>query len=235
VPNPYFKFKQFTVVHHRCAMKVNTDGCLLGSWAEAEKPENILDIGTGSGVIALMLAQKYVDATVTGVEIEKKCAQQCAQNFSDSPFSERLNCCHSAIQNFTASTKYDLIVSNPPYFEKDTPAKEQQRHQARHQETLHLDELFKQSANLLSGTGHFCLILPIQLASSAMRQANRFGFYVHREVVLRPLPQKAPHRVLFSFSFVEANNRKDEVIIEQTRGMYSQTVAAWLKPYYLNL
>ena len=142
-------------------MKVNTDGCLLGSWAHHESPKRILDIGAGSGVIALMLAQRYEKAAITAVEIEQACANQCILNFENSPFQDRLTCINEDINLFENSSLFDLIVSNPPYFENATPAKGTARLRARHHNTLSLTDLFKNVNRLLNEKGDFCLILPI--------------------------------------------------------------------------
>jgi tRNA1Val (adenine37-N6)-methyltransferase len=235
VPNPYFKFKQFTVFHDQCAMKVNTDGCLLGSWAAAKSPQSILDIGTGSGVIALMLAQKYPQAQVDGVEIENTCAKQCIANFTESPFADRLRCYCNAIQDFESDVKYDLIVSNPPYFQNNTPSPNKKRHQARHQMGLSLEELFRKTTSLLTTNGTFCLILPKDLRNAATEQASKTGLHQYEEITLRPLPNKPPHRVLLSFSTRPCVYMSDELSIEIDRGHYSPDVTKWLKPYYLNL
>lgn len=235
MPNPYFRFKQFTVFHDQCAMKVNTDGCLLGGWASSTSPKKILDIGAGSGVIALMLAQKYPEAQVEGVEIEAVCAAQCTSNFARSPFADRLKCHNIAIQHVKTNARYDLIVSNPPYFLNDTPSAEKTRHQARHQIGLSLDELFRAVAQLLAQNGTFCVILPYHLRQHAIDFASPNGLVLNEEVTLKPLPEKQPNRALLSFSFQSGTLKSDAIAIETKRGQYSPRVTTWLKPYYLNL
>lgn len=216
-------------------MKVNTDGCLLGAWASAKSPKRILDIGAGSGVIALMLAQKYPEAIIDGIEIETICAKQCEINFSNSPFYNRLQSHNLAFQDFKTDAQFDLIVSNPPYFSNDTPSAETKRHQARHQIGLSVEELILKTSSLLTANGKFCLILPLHLRDNAVLEARKSKLHLNEEVALSPLPDKKPHRVLLAFSPFEDRYISSEESIELARGEYSPTITKWLKPYYLNL
>ncbi len=216
-------------------MKVNTDGCLLGSWAHHNNPKRILDIGAGSGVIALMLAQRFEKAEVTAVEIEDECAKQCTSNFEKSPFQDRLTCINVDINQFESSLSFDLIVSNPPYFENATPAKGNARLHARHHKKLTLLDLFKNVNRLLSETGNFCLILPFERQEEAVNIAEQFDLYPNEIVALRPLPEKPIHRSMMLFSRYNTSISKTEVSIEIERSQYSPIVTDWLKPFYLNL
>ncbi len=216
-------------------MKVNTDGCLLGSWAHHKSPKRILDIGAGSGVIGLMLAQRYKTAEITAVEIEEACASQCTSNFEKSPFQDRLACINTDINHFESSLSFDLIVSNPPYFENATPAKGSARLHARHHNKLTLIDLFKNVNRLLIETGSFSLILPIERKNEAINNAKQYDLYLNEIINLRPLPEKPIHRSLMRFSRHSTSVSKTEVSIEFERSQYSPIVTDWLKPFYLNL
>jgi tRNA1Val (adenine37-N6)-methyltransferase len=160
--NNYFRFKQFTIIQERSAMKVGTDGVLLGAWTKVPQAGSILDIGTGTGVIALMLAQRSADALVTGIEYEMEAAREATENAENSPWSNRLNMLHISFQDFykTCPAKFDLIISNPPFFINSRKPKEGKLSAAKHNHLLPLDDLALGIANLLSDDGIFSLILP---------------------------------------------------------------------------
>ena len=187
---PYFRFKQFTVWHDRCAMKVGTDGVLLGAWAGQERlgetqvnhPRNILDIGTGSGLIALMLAQRFPKAHITGIDCDKDAAMQAMENFTGSPWADRLRTVH--IGPF-----YDNTLTNP----------DSRRSAARHTDGLPHDELLLLSASLLSDSGVFSLIIPSESEKSILRLADRSRLYLHRITRVYSKPSPRPRRILASF------------------------------------
>ena len=233
--NPYFRFKQFAVYHDTCAMKVNTDGCLLGGWANHTEPKNILDIGAGSGVIGLMLAQRFEHAQITLVEIDAQCATQCALNAAKSPFAERVSTVNSAIQDFKPNTQFDLIVSNPPYFENDTPAVGEARLSARHHHTLTLKELFHAAACLLTTNGQFCLILPYHRLAKTLEIASQVGLQISQQINIRSLPNKPVTRVLLAFSTQPSALKIKEMNIEVLPGEYSAESKQLLGDFYLNL
>ncbi|MCA9182656.1 MAG: methyltransferase, partial [Planctomycetales bacterium] len=148
-----FRCKQFTVRHDQCAMKVGTDAILLGAWSAAVEPKRILDIGTGSGIIALMLAQRFPAAYVTAVEINSAACEQACGNFAIAPFYDRLTLTHSAVQEFRPKGSYDLVVCNPPWFQKSFKPLDAARTMARHSDSLSLDELGAAASRLLSPGG----------------------------------------------------------------------------------
>ena len=233
--NSWFRFKQFTIHHSCCAMKVNTDSCLLGAWARSDKPKNILDIGAGSGVIGLMLAQRFVDATITLVEIIPECAEQCSQNATKSPFKNRTTCVNTAIQQFNSPFQFDLIVSNPPYFENDTPAAGLTRQAARHHNTLPLAELFESATRLLSPTGFFSVIIPYHRLNQAKELATLNQLFIHEQVAIRSLPNKPITRSLLSFSKQKGLLFENELSIQEYPGKYTQPVINLLSDFYPNL
>ena len=233
--NDFFRFKEFEVRHQDCAMKVNTDGCLLGGWATAIAPKNILDIGAGSGVIALMMAQKFALAQVDAVEIDPNCATQCQANFVASSFANRLQSHQVAIQNFKTTTKYNLIASNPPYFAHDLQNPNAAKAKARHQISLTSEDLFFQVSRLLSPEGVFCVIIPIQILKNALICAAKNGLFLQKEMVVQSLPKKPIGRYLLQFGFEEVEINKEEMCIYDTPSNYSQRFIGLLKPFYLNL
>lgn len=176
-----FRFKQFTVDDSHCAMKVGTDGVLLGAWAmssvplagQAAEPKRILDVGTGSGVVALMLAQRFRSANITAIDINAEAAAQAAVNFTASPWSERLSSRHLSLQQLTDlhGEGYDLIVSNPPYFTESLKAPDTNRATARHADSLPLEQLFRLSADMLKPTGRLSIITPAAHCNSLRRLA----------------------------------------------------------------
>lgn len=161
--SPFFRFRQFTVWHDRCAMKVGTDGVLLGAWAtpDAETaPRRILDVGTGSGLIALMLAQRFPTACVDALDLDHEAVLQARSNFAASPFATRLNAYHTSLQTYTPDARYDLIVSNPPYFRDSLKNPDPARNIARHTDTLSYADLLSHSLRLLAPGATLALILP---------------------------------------------------------------------------
>lgn len=233
--NNWFAFKQFTVVHTNCAMKVGTDACLLGAWAAAQNPIHILDIGAGSGVVGLMLAQRYPQARIDMVEIEEKCAATCLSNAQKSPFSARISCVHSAIQDFESHNTYDLVVSNPPYFQNNTPAPHEARNLARHQNKLPLFDLFVETQKSLAINGNFCLILPFNRLQEAVAHAQQVNLFLNDAWHIKSLPHKSATRVLLRFSRQKVEKEPQTLVLCHTANHYTIEARALLSPFYLNL
>lgn len=200
---PYFRFKQFTVWHDRCAMKVGTDGVLLGAWAGEAKSSSvrrILDIGTGSGLIALMLAQRFPNAMIDGIDIAPSAIEQAQDNFSASPFCTRLRAHSSSLQEWQPKEKYDLIVSNPPYFSNSLLCPEKIRSNARHDSMLSFTDLLVHSCRMLSLTGTLALVLPADAETSILAEARLSRLYCVRLCRIRTTASKCPKRILIAFS-----------------------------------
>ncbi|MGM9811044.1 MAG: tRNA1(Val) (adenine(37)-N6)-methyltransferase [Paludibacteraceae bacterium] len=210
---PYFRFKQFTVRHDRCAMKVGTDGVLLGAWAgtsesseEASQPamtssiERILDVGTGSGLVALMLAQRFPNALIDGIDIDSSAVLQAQDNFSASPFSTRLRAYSSPLQDWQPQEKYDLIVSNPPYFSNSLLCPDNARTNARHDNTLSFAELFEHSDRLLSPCGTLALVLPADAEKEILALSRLHHLYCVRLCRVHTTAAKPAKRILIAFS-----------------------------------
>jgi tRNA1Val (adenine37-N6)-methyltransferase len=235
--NPYFQFKQFTIWHDRCAMKVGTDSVLLGAWTNFSDAANILDIGTGSGILALMAAQKVPNAHIDAIEIEAGAVEQAKENFARSPWEDRMTIYHQSIQDFvnTTTKRYDIIISNPPYFSKALKSPDKQRTTARHNDNLGLRTLLEISSNLLESTGSLNLILPIAEGRQSMYEAARLGLTCCHQTEVKPNENSLPKRCLLSFSQTSTTCLKDELCVEtNTRHNYSIEYKQLTKDFYLN-
>ncbi|MEH0154303.1 methyltransferase [Limibacter armeniacum] len=195
-----FQFKEFVVAQDRCAMKVGTDGILLGSWADVSQAKNVLDIGTGTGLVALMLAQRNASAQIEAIEIDKVAAQQATENVEASPFASRLTVRQTSLQTFQPQHQYDVIVSNPPFFENSLKADSQQRNLARHTDSLSHEELCLFASEHLSDHGKLCMVLPHKAALTLIQQVERFGLSISSICEVSHSPSKQVRRILLELS-----------------------------------
>lgn len=234
MPKP-FKFKQFTIKQEDSLMKVGTDGILLGAWASTDKPQTILDIGTGTGLIALMMAQRYPQARVDALEIDKASAFEAMNNARNSPFINRINVAHTSLQTFVQQTphRYDLIVSNPPFFNTGLV-----RNAARHTHTLPHEDLIIGVKKLLNKKGQFCLILPKKEGEDFIELANNYDLYLAEKVEVKPKPSKPIERLLLRFSNFKLNEIiENELILEEAGEVrvYTKNYTKLTKTFYLNM
>ena len=211
--NEYFKFKQFTVFHDRCAMKVGTDGVLLGAWAEGGK--RILDIGAGTGLISLMAAQRFHSACVDAVEIDSEAAEQARENVANSNFRERIKVYDCSLLDFKSSVtsedeKYDCIISNPPFYTEDTECPENKRNAARHNNSLPYSVLFRRAADLLAERGVFSVIVPYDTKENLIFEACINKLFVKDICCVRTTPRKKIKRIMMSFTNVRPENVLNE-------------------------
>lgn len=235
MPNDYFKFKQFTIHQDRCAMKVGTDGVLLGAWADCKTAKKVLDIGTGTGLIALMIAQRS-DALIDAIEIDKQATEQAIENVSKSPWAERVNVVNKSLQEFSEqeSRTYDLIVSNPPYFQNSMFAPDNKRTHARHNSNLELEDLIGGAKKLLSNQGRLSVILPYLEGNMLVLQASEEGLYCVRQTKVLPKPGRDPKRLLLEFQQTKKPLDEQEIIIElNKRHEYSDAYKNLTKDFYL--
>lgn len=233
--NPYFQFKQFTIWHDKCAMKVGTDGVLLGAWTNVEKAKNVLDIGTGTGLVSLMIAQRC-DADITAIEIDKEAASQAAKNIDLSPWKERFNIVNIDFKLFNSNQKFDVIVSNPPYFSGSLLSPNSQRSIARHTSELTYNELINRASLLLSKEGEFSVVIPSEVSELIKQIAKDNGMYTVRQTDVCPKPDSNPKRCLLSFSFTNKGECvHDSFIIELARHQYSEAYIELTKEYYLKM
>lgn len=230
-----FVFKQFTILQDKCAMKVGTDAVLLGSWVTTPGVKKILDIGTGTGIIALMLAQKS-SATIDAIDIDENAYLQALQNVNNCKWNERIHVHHTSLQQFAFSThhKYDLIVSNPPYFVDSSKASEESRTNARHTDQLPFDDLLNGVLNLLSPTGKFYVILPTKESQVFREMAEKQHLFLTKLTRVITRTDKPEKRLLMKFKFTQKVVEEDSIIIEnEGRHCYTNEYTELTKDYYL--
>lgn len=236
--NPFFRFKQFCVHHDRCAMKVGTDGVLLGAWANAGRGKMILDVGTGTGLIALMMAQRYPGAAIRAIDIDRDAVAQARENVDDSPFADRMTVEQDDFRHYASACaeKFDLIVSNPPWFNRALLPPDAQRKTARHSISLTLTELLLSAANCLSPEGVLALILPYDQQKELETQARELGFFLKRETVVYSLPESNPKRLLTEWTRSQSENpTQSKLTIEFARNCYSAEFIDLVREFYLYL
>lgn len=230
-----FTFKQFHIDHSRCAMKVGTDGTLLGAWATMPANGRILDIGTGTGLIAIMAAQRTSEAKITAIDIDEDCVLQAQENVAASPWPDRIEVIHSALQEFDASEKFDVIISNPPYFIDSQLSPDAARSTARHTTTLPFNELVTGVRRLLADGGHFSLILP-PTEMERFRSAARGVMFVVRECHVWSTPTSGVRRIMAEFQAeppAELTVVEKIVIEENGRHEYSEEYRTLTRDFYL--
>jgi tRNA1Val (adenine37-N6)-methyltransferase len=233
--NDYFKFKQFIVYQDQCAMKVGTDGVLLGAWANVESADRILDIGTGTGLIALMMAQRS-NAAIDAVEIDSNACEQAQENVNQSLWSNRIKIIHQSFQDFATKTKtkYDLIVSNPPYFQNSLTPPRENRTKARHNTDLQLADILIGALNCLSESGTLSLILPYIEGSLFIVKAAEQGLFCVRKTNVLPKPGRKPKRLLLEFKKIKKPFIEQQLVVElNKRHEYSDDYKNLTKDFYL--
>lgn len=227
-----FRFKQFTIQQDQCAMKVGTDGVLLGAWADGG--ERILDIGMGTGVVSMMMAQRFPSAHIDGVEIDSSAAHQAESNVSTSPFAERIACHCQAIQQYKA-TAYDVIVSNPPFFNRSLVTPQQSRTQARHTTTLSYRDLFFHAWRLAKPEARMYIIVPTMLVSDFVTEAGFIGWNVHHQIDIKTTHTKPPKRSLICLGKVICLSPTHETQTMMQDGEPTEWYRQLTQDFYLNL
>lgn len=231
--NPFFRFKQFEVRHDRCAMKVGTDGVLLGAWVDVTRSRQVLDIGTGSGLIALMIAQRC-DAQITGIDIDADAVGQACENADASPWSERIHISRADVAEYNEG-KYDTIVSNPPFFCEQVHCPDRQRNAARHTESLTFECLLDAVKRLLTDDGSFSVIIPAGLIGSFTTSAAERHLYASRRTDVLTKPGVPPKRVLLTFCRSVRACDTDNLVIESSPRTYSPEFIQLIKDFYLHV
>lgn len=234
MPQPFFQFKQFTVWHDRCAMKVGTDGVLLGAWTSVKTSEHILDIGTGTGLVALMLAQRS-KASIIALEIDEAAAVQAQENVDRSPWQSRIEVIKTDFKEYSSNRKFDTIVSNPPYFEDSLKCPDRQRSTARHNSTLTYDELLKGVAELLSPDGSFTLIIPTDAENTVREAASLYSLHPVRQLHIITKPNSPSKRTIITFSPRCEEHKCEYLLTEVARHQYSEEYIDLTKEFYLKL
>lgn len=233
-----FKFKQFSIDQDQCAMKIGTDGVLLGAWSSIEEnPFSILDIGTGTGVLALMLAQRSNAEVIDAIEIEDNAYEQCVNNFENSPWGDRLFCYHAAFQEFVEEIdeQYDLIISNPPFYPEDYKTLNKQRNLARFQEALPFEHLLHGASHLLAKKGVFCVVIPYVKEAHFILLAASVKLFPNKILHIKGTPVSEIKRSCIEFSFNESQTIINELVIEIERHIYTEDYIALTKDFYLKM
>lgn len=232
-----FRFKQFEIHQDKTAMKVGTDGVLLGAWANVGDSTMVLDIGTGTGLIALMVAQRNESAKIHAVEIDEISFLQATQNFEISKWKNRLSCFNQSIQDFSNSTafQYDLIISNPPYFINSTKSDNQAKNNVRHTDNLSFEALAEAVGKLLNLNGKFCVVLPYTEGLIFESIAKGQQLYCTQKMIVRGRDFKPPERLLMQFERLEKPTIETNLIIQNSpkRHDYTADYIRLTKDYYL--
>ncbi|MFD0990204.1 tRNA1(Val) (adenine(37)-N6)-methyltransferase [Mariniflexile jejuense] len=238
MPKNPFAFKQFEINQDKCAMKVGTDAVLLGAWTTVEmQPFSVLDIGAGTGILALMLAQRCYAELIDAIEIDDDAYEQCVDNFEASPWGDRLFCYHAALDEFVEEIEdqYNLIISNPPFYSEDYKTESQQRDLARFSDAMPFEHLLESVSKLLLEDGIFSVIIPFKEEASFINLAATFNLFPNRILHVKGNPTSEIKRSLMEFSFRESDIKTSELIIETERHQYTQDYINLTKEFYLKM
>ncbi len=239
---PDFQFKQFSIWHDQCAMKVNTDGILLGAWSQLHSAQNIADIGTGTGLIALMLAQKDNDygcvekASITAIEINSQAAQQALFNVEQSPWHKQVNIVELSFQQYAerSNERFDLLVSNPPYFTNSLKAPDKSRDTARHNDSLSFSDLLTSAQTIATENAYFYLILPCEEADKLLSIADQHGWFLAHHCLVSTVTGKEATRSLLKLTNqLISNTEISNITIRDRSNNYTQEFVELCRDYYL--
>ncbi len=228
-----FRFKKFNITQAKSAMKVGTDGVLLGSWVYSNQSNNILDVGCGTGLISLMLAQRNLKSTITGIEIDKTASKEAQFNINNSPWRQRICIINTSLQEFKTKIKYDLIVSNPPFFPSNKS--KDRRTIARHTNSLSFKELIQNSVELLAETGILAVIIPKDYEVDFCEIAKSCKLFCLRICYVKGNEKSEVKRVLIEFTFGMHKIQEEHLIIERSRHEYTDAYINLCQDFYLNM
>lgn len=239
MPNTFFRFKQFTIHQEYCAMKVCTDACLFGSYMAKRESRNkipgtrhCLDIGTGTGLLSLMLAQE-TDHYIYAVEIDSASFLQAKANIGSSPWHDRIQVTLADITSYHPLRKYDLVISNPPFFEDDLKSTDEKKNQAKHDSALSLSVLIQQVDKFLTPKGEFAVLLPYHRLGYFIEEAEKQQLFLTEKIIIKQTPSHSWFRGILIFSRETKDLHTDEIIIKDTTGEYSARFVNLLQDYYL--
>jgi len=233
-----FTFKQFSVNQDRCAMKIGTDGVLLGAWTPLiNNPYNVLDIGAGTGILSLMLAQRSNAEQIDALEIDEDAYEQCVENFENSPWSDRLFCFHAGLDEFVdePEDEYDLIISNPPFYTETFKSENSQRDLARFEDAMPFEDLIEAAALLLSDNGIFSVIIPYKEEEKFVSLCNELDLFPLKITRVKGTPTTEIKRSLLAFSRIQQTPIIDELIIEISRHQYTPEYIELTKDFYIKM
>ena len=233
-----FNFKQFHVNQDRCAMKIGTDGVLLGAWTPIiNNPYNVMDIGAGTGILSLMLAQRSNAEQIDAIEIDEDAYEQCVENFEASPWSDKLFCFHAGLDEFVdePEDEYDLIISNPPFYTDDYKSDNTSRDLARFEDALPFEELIEAAALLLSDNGIFSVIIPFKEEERFVSMCKELDLFPLKITRVKGTPTSEIKRSLLAFCRIEQTPLIDELVIEISRHNYTSEYIELTKEFYLKM
>jgi len=239
--NKPFHFKEFTIDQDKTAMKVGTDAVLLGAWCSLETyPDTILDVGSGTGLISLMMAQRSDAETIDAVEIDPNAYEQSVANFEKSDWSDRLFCYHSSFQDFSEEMKeedeeYDLIISNPPFYNDNFETNDTSRNTARFTSALSFKELLESTSKILSDSGIFTIIIPFKEQTVFVSLAAKYRLFLNRVCSVRGTENSEIKRSMLEFSFYQKEVEETTLVIEKARHKYTQEYINLTKDFYLKM
>lgn len=233
--NNIFHFKEFKVDQTDCAMKVNTDGVLLAALVQAKNPQRILDIGTGTGLISLMLAQRFETASIDAVEIDEKAAKRAGINFKESPFASQLTSIHSSIEDFFSSINesYDLIISNPPFFINSLKSEDFTKEIARHTSQDFFENILDQSVIKLGNNGCLAMILPIETSILIENLVKKNpNLHLNEIIMIQSFDDSKPHRKILKIGLDPTELNLNKFVIYEAQGIYSSEYQNVLKDFF---
>ncbi|APY08106.1 tRNA (adenine-N(6)-)-methyltransferase [Winogradskyella sp. J14-2] len=233
-----FKFKQFSVNQDRCAMKIGTDGVLLGSWTSVKhNPFHILDIGSGTGILSLMMAQRSYAEQIEAIEIDDDAYEQCSENFENSPWNDRLFCYHASLLEFVEEVEdaFDLIICNPPFYSEDYKTENKSRNLARFNDAMPFKHIIYAVEHLLAEDGLFSIVIPRKEEKDFIALANTIGLFPNRILYVRGNPDADVKRSLIEFSYAEKDVEASDLIIETERHNYTKDYINLTKDFYLKM
>jgi tRNA1Val (adenine37-N6)-methyltransferase len=234
-----FQFKNFSVQQDKCAMKIGTDSVLLGAWCPvSNNPFSVLDIGAGTGILSLMMAQRTNAEQIDAVEIDENAYEQCVENFENSPWSDRLFCFHAGLDEFIdePEDEYDIIISNPPFYSEDYKTDNFQRDLARFQEAMPFEELIEAVDLLLSENGIFAVIIPYKEEEKFIDLCSKIEFFPVKVTRVKGTPTTEIKRSLLAFKRYELSTlTAEELIIENSRHSYTEEYIELTKDFYIKM
>ena len=237
--NTYFQFKQFVIHQDKCAMKVTTDGCLFGAWVtnylhQIAHKNSILDIGAGTGLLSLMLAQQFKDGKIKAVEIQKEDYQQCKENVQLSTFSKNIHIEHSAIQEMDLKQKFDIIISNPPFYQNHLKGPDANKNKAHHHESLDFSSLSLNIKNRLENNGTFFLLIPYVQLHLIEKELNIQNLFMHHLCFVKQTEKHDYFRVMMAGGNEKKQEPTTSEIIIKENNIYTEKFKLLLAPYYLH-
>lgn len=236
--NKPFQFKQFEINQDCCAMKIGTDAVLLGAWTCVDhNPFNVLDIGSGTGILSLMIAQRSHAQQIEAIEIDDDAFEQCVENFENSPWNDRLFCFHASLLEYieAVNEKFDLIICNPPFYSEDYKTPNKARNLSRFSDAMPLEHIFFAVIYFLSKKGKFSIVTPFKEEKNVIEEASLINLFPNRILRVRGNPNSEIKRSLLEFSFIESNVEIDELIIETERHQYTQDYINLTKDFFLKM